>query len=180
MTTFALYKYKHTTMKSRKLLLGLMVGALTWGELKAEDRLGDTTTVAGDFAFVEASGATQTLHAITAPRVLVYFYDPTCEDCKALMERLAVSEPINRQIDEGRLQVLAIYPDNDSAQWSAYTAHIPRHWINGYDRDLTVIPAGNFLFHSLPALYLLDAEKRFLLQDAGADEVEKELEQLTK
>ena len=107
--------------------------------------------------------------------MLVYFYDPTCEDCEALTRRLASSEPINRLIDEGQLQVLAICPDNDSAQWAAHAPYVPPRWINGYDRDLTVMPADGFLFRSLPALYVLDESKRFLLTEATAEEVERVL-----
>ena len=160
-------------MNSRKLLLSMLVAAMAWGGLRADGGANDSTALAGDFAYVEASGTTATLHSLTAPRVLVYFYDPTCEDCEALTQRLAGSEPINRLIDEGRLQVLAIYPDNDSAQWAAHAPHMPPRWINGYDRNLTVMPAGGFLFRSLPALYVLDETKRFLLTEATADEVER-------
>ena len=104
-------------MNSRKLLLSILVAATAWGGLRADSGTNDSTAIAGDFTYAQASGATATLHALTAPRVLVYFYDPTCEDCEALTRRLASSEPINRLIDEGRLQVLAIYPDNDRELW---------------------------------------------------------------
>ena len=71
--------------------------------------------------------------------------------------------------------MLAIYPDNDSAQWAAHAPYVPPRWINGYDRDLTIMPADGFLFRSLPALYVLDESKRFLLTEATADEVERVL-----
>ena len=155
----------------------MMVGAMASVGLKAETQPLDTVPPAGDFTYVaSAAGTTDSLYGLRAPRVLVYFYDPTCEDCEALRAQLAASDTINRLIDEGQLQVLAVYPDNDSTTWADHAPHLPARWINGYDRDLTVMRAEGFLFSSLPALYLLDAERRFLLREATeAEAVEKEL-----
>ena len=165
-------------MNSRKLLLSILVAATAWGGLRADSGTNDSTAIAGDFTYAQASGVTATLHALTAPRVLVYFYDPTCEDCEALTRRLASSEPINRLIDEGRLQVLAIYPDNDRELWKSHASHLPGQWINGYDEHLSIIPGSNYLFHSLPALYLLDKEKYIRLRETTLEAIENAMRRI--
>ena len=158
--------------------MSILVAATAWGGLRADSGTNDSTAIAGDFTYAQASGVTATLHALTAPRVLVYFYDPTCEDCEALTRRLASSESINRLIDEGRLQVLAIYPDNDRELWKNHASHLPEQWINGYDEHLSIIPGSNYLFRSLPALYLLDKKKYIRLRETTLEAIENAMRRI--
>jgi len=92
-------------MNSRKLLLSILVAATAWGGLRADSGTNDSTAIAGDFTYAQASGATATLHALTAPRVLVYFYDPTCEDCEALTRRIDRGHRIERDFTAHNLRM---------------------------------------------------------------------------
>lgn len=130
---------------------------------------------ANDFVYTQADGEQSTLYALESEMLLLYFYDPTCEDCHALMEQLAASETVNQLIEENRLQILAVYPEDDMAEWKPYVSHIPPNWTNAYDDGARINMEGLYLFTSLPALYLLDGEKRICLQTTAFDDVEREL-----
>lgn len=106
---------------------------------------------------------------------MLYFYEPTCEDCRLLTEQIAGSEILNRLFAEKKLQVLAIYPDNDRELWKSHASHLPEQWINGYDEHLSIIPESNCLFRSLPALYLLDKKRDIRLQETTLEAIEKEI-----
>ncbi|MDR3261852.1 MAG: thioredoxin family protein [Tannerella sp.] len=130
---------------------------------------------ATDFTYTLATDRQGTLYAIHSEWILLYFYDPTCEDCHALMERLNASEVINRLIEEKRLQVLAVYPEEDTEAWLEQAKHVPPAWVNGYDKGAVINTKGLYLIKTLPALYLLDRDKNIRLKEATAEEVENEL-----
>lgn len=131
---------------------------------------------ANDFIYTQANGVARTLYTLESEVLLLYFYDPTCEDCHELMEQLNTSETINQLIDEKRLLILAVYPEEDMDLWMPYTKQVPPNWINGYDKGATINVEGLFLLTSLPALYLLDEEKNILLQTTTFNDIEQELE----
>jgi peroxiredoxin len=149
------------------------------GICRAQQTVSGQPERASDFTYTLASGEQGTLYAIHSEWVLLYFYDPDCEDCHALMERLNDSDALNRLIREKRIQVLAVYPEEDTARWLEQAEHLPETWINGYDKGAIINTEGLYLIKSLPALYLIDKEKRIRLKEATAEEVENELEYIS-
>lgn len=131
---------------------------------------------ANDFVYIQANGEQGTLYALDAEILLLYFYDPTCEDCHRLMEQLDTSPVINRLIAEKRMSVLAVYPEEDMDLWTPYVKQVPSNWINGYDKGATINMKGLFSLTSLPALYLLDKEKHIILQTTAFDDIVRALE----
>ena len=49
---------------------------------------------------------------------------------------------------------------------------IPDGWINSYDKELTVLTEECYDLKAMPALYLLDKDKKVLLKDATVKEIE--------
>ena len=94
---------------------------------------------------------------------LLLFYDPDCDNCRTMIERLRNDAVINKQLAKGRLSVLAVYTEEDRDRWRTTLNSMPNNWLvatsskppldNLY--DLTV----------MPALYLLDAHKTIVLKD---------------
>lgn len=130
---------------------------------------------ANDFIYTQANGTEENLYSLESEIVLLYFYDPTCEDCHELMEQLNASETVNKLLAGKRLQILAVYPEEDMDIWMPYTQHVPATWINGYDKGATINIEGLFLLTSLPTLYLLDEEKNIILQTTTFHDIEQEL-----
>ena len=55
---------------------------------------------------------------------------------------------------------------------------IPSGWINGYDKELTVLDRELYDLKAMPTLYLLDKDKKVLLKDAPVEQVEQYLAHL--
>ena len=89
-----------------------------------------------------------------------------CPMCKQLREQIGGSPMLSEMIERGRLKVVALYPDEDLAEWREYRGHIPPSWINGYDAGCVVREKSLYDLHAIPALYLLDRDKRVLVKDS--------------
>lgn len=127
------------------------------------NRLGE---VAADFTYTLKNGRTGTLHSVKADRILLFFSNPGCENCKEIIEMLSASEDISSMISDGSLKVLNIYPDADLSEWYAYMSHYPETWINGFDAENILHKDVIYYIKAIPSLYLLDGEKRVLAKDA--------------
>ena len=121
---------------------------------------------ANDFRYTLASGATGTLYGVKAEYTLLFINNPGCAMCKQLREQIAGSPMLSEMIERGRLKILALYPDEDLAEWREYRGHIPPSWINGYDAGCVVREKSLYDLHAIPALYLLDRDKRVLVKDS--------------
>ena len=127
------------------------------------NRLGE---VAADFTYTLKNGRTGTLHGVNADRILLFFSNPGCHNCKEIIEMLSGSQEITAMIADGRLKVLNIYPDEDLSEWYAYMSHYPESWINGFDAEHILHKDVIYYIKAIPSLYLLDGEKRVLAKDA--------------
>ena len=122
-------------------------------------------TRANDFTYTLASGATGTLYGIKADYTILFFNNPDCPACKQMREEISASPLLTRGIEEGKIKVLAVYPDEDLTAWRNYRKHIPSEWINAYDATLTLRNGELYDLKAIPTLYLLDRDKRVLLKD---------------
>lgn len=121
---------------------------------------------ANDFGYTDAAGRRGTLYGIKAEYTLIFFNNPGCPMCKEIREALCESPMLTEMIENGRLKILAVYPDEDLSAWEAYKDSIPAQWINARD-DGTAIRNGNLYdLKAIPSLYLLDARKRVLVKDS--------------
>ena len=87
--------------------------------------------------------------------------------------RLSVSQALLKEIREGRLVILSVYPDGETDEWLGSVEKYPKEWVvasmeNG-DRyfDLRI----------MPALYLVDKDKKIILRNTSLEEVEKILKE---
>lgn len=132
------------------------------------NRLG---TVANDFTYTLKNGRTGTLHAIEAEKILLFFSNPGCENCKEIIDALSSSEHIGELIGNGRLKVLNIYPDSDLTEWYGYMSHYPSTWINAFDAENILHKDVIYYIKAIPSLYLLDSGKRVICKDATLEQV---------
>ena len=126
------------------------------------NRIGD---VARDFCYVTADGTRHLLSETTTDGMtLLLFYDPDCDNCRTTIARLRTDAIVNKAVAQKRLTVLAVYTEEDYDRWRASLKDMPANWTVATDHavvttdelyDLTV----------MPALYLLDHQKRVLQKD---------------
>lgn len=132
-------------------------------KMASQNRLGRR---ANNFRYTLASGASAMLYDIKAEYTLVFINNPGCGMCQEIRETIAASPMLSEMLERGRLKILALYPDEDLEEWKAYRSHIPDQWINGYDKGCVIREKGSYDLHAIPALYLLDGDKRVLIKDA--------------
>ena len=108
---------------------------------------------------------------LKSPYVLLYINDPECEDCSLATLRLSVSQALLQEIREGQLTILSLYPDGETEEWLAEVADYPKEWI------VASMENGERCFdlRIMPALYLLDKDKKIILRNASLEEVEQAL-----
>ena len=108
---------------------------------------------ASNFTLTTPDGREKSLQEINADLLLLYFYDPDCEQCKETQRHMEQSGIFK----DKKLQILRVNPT---------------------DYDL----AGRLLywFDRMPSLYLLDKDKRVILKDATIEETEEKLHEILK
>ena len=127
---------------------------------------------ANDFRYTVASGRTSNLYSLKADFVLIYINNPGCPMCRQIQEQLVASQIVTDALKDGRLKILAIYPDEDLTLWHEHP--LPKSWINGYDRGRRLEKDRLYDLRAIPAMYLLDREKKVLVKDStSVPEVER-------
>lgn len=133
-------------------------------------------TRAADFTYVMGDGERGTLHGFRAEYTLLMFYNPGCPECTRIEEYIPQSEVFAPLIASGRLKVLAVYPDDDVMAWRSHLPQMPAGWTVGH---APVDKGGTAAYDlpGIPALYLLDRNKRVLVKDCPEDIIEAWLAQ---
>lgn len=131
-------------------------------EIARQNRIGRT---ANDFTYTLASGRTATLHNIKADYTLIFISNPGCPMCREVKEQITTSPMLQELIERKELKVLVIYPDTDLEAWREHLQDYPASWINGYDADQRIKKVRLYDLKAIPALYLLDKQKRVMAKD---------------
>lgn len=130
---------------------------------------------AADFAFVDRCGVRQTLYGLPGDRLLVIFYDPECDHCLETMAALRRNPVIARQVRTGALAVLALFADGEESVWLRTPPALPQEWTDGLDAT-GIQEHGLYVLSELPALYLLDRDRRVLLKEPTPEALTQALE----
>lgn len=133
--------------------------------------------LAEDFTYTLSSGKNGTLHGLKAQYTLLFINNPGCHACEESLTELKQAPAINRELEAGRLKILAIYPDEELQEWKRHLSDFPKEWINGYDKGLVIKEKNLYDLKAIPTLYLLDQKKIVILKDAPIREIEEHLKQ---
>ena len=129
--------------------------------------------LATDFSFMLRSGQRMNLKGLKGELVLLYLNDPECSACKQIKEALEQSDIIGRWSKSGRMKVVSICIEGKTAGWKHIPA--PAGWIDGCDDTRILLEEDLYDLRNLPAIYLLDADKRILLKNATLQRLEQML-----
>lgn len=121
---------------------------------------------ATDFTYYNRKGKGMTLAQtpVEGNRLILLFYDPECDECRLLLNRMKADVQLNEAIRTKQLSVLAIYTEGDKEMWKATLPTLPDHWQAGTDRNM-IKEKSLYDLKTMPCLYLLDAQKRVLVKD---------------
>lgn len=178
----------NSPFRNEEFYLPVLRHILAWPDIQPETRaraqhdlplfsLNRLGEVAADFTYTLRNGRTGTLHSIQADRILMFFSNPGCENCKEIIEALSNSMAVQAQLQDGTLKVLNVYPDEDLSEWFAYMSHYPKSWINAFDAECIIRGDTIYSLRAIPSLYLLDSQKRVICKDAPLEEILRRLEQ---
>lgn len=139
-------------------------------ELAQKNRKG---TRALNFTYTDVSGRQGSLYGIKTEYTLLFINNPGCHACAETIETLKNAANINALLKEGRLTILALYPDEELGEWRKHLKDFPTEWINAYDKKLALQTENRYDLRAIPTLYLLDRNKTVLLKDAPGQTVEE-------
>lgn len=122
-------------------------------------------SVAHNFTYTLADGSQGSLHAISAPYTVIYFYNPDCSYCARVKAQIEATGYLEMLHKKGLVEVLALYPDGDLAGWQRTLSQNPKWWITAYDKEQKINSAGLYDLKAIPTLYLLNSQKCVLLKD---------------
>ena len=141
-------------------------------KLAQKNRIG---TKALNFNYTLASGAQGSLYQQQAEYILLFINNPGCHACTETIDALKNAPIINQLLEQKRLTVLSIYPDEELDEWRKHLNEFPKEWINGYDKKFAIKEEQLYDLKAIPTLYLLNKEKTVLLKDATVQAVEEYL-----
>lgn len=131
-------------------------------KIAQQNRLGHK---AADFAFTTADGCTRRLWDLKANYTLIFISNPDCPMCRDVREQILASAIISEVVNNGILKIVVIYPDTDLILWREHLQDYPASWINAYDKGQVISSEELYDLRAIPAMYLLDEQKRVLAKD---------------
>ena len=131
-------------------------------EIALKNRIGRQAT---DFVYTLEDGSEHRLYDIKANYTILMFSNPECPLCGEIMRQIASSPLLTALVEHGVLKVLTLYPDEDVARWRKHLDNIPSNCIKAYDKGTIISKERLYNLSAIPALYLLDRDKRVLIKD---------------
>ena len=129
-----------------------------------------------DLPFTTPEGFKSNLGELTAPNILLFINDPTCDDCAMARLRLSADINANRLIEQGVLQIVSIYPDAADNEWLQASASYPANWIVGAMPDADMY----FSLRTIPQFYFLDGDHKVIAKDFPIENIFRALAALAK
>lgn len=125
---------------------------------------------AADFEFYNKDGSKNTLYAIKADYILVFFNDPDCDTCEELKRTIIASSVINDMLECGKLKLLSVCVEGETEKWK--TQRLPVSWMDACDKSMSIIDNELYYLPNLPVLYLLDSECNVIMREMSVKDVE--------
>lgn len=100
-----------------------------------------------------------------AEYTVLYFYSMDCGLCNAVTEELG---KMYRQYSPSEVQFIAVYTGRDRS-WEKYIKENDPGWINLWDQKRTSGMFDKYDLMDVPAIYLLDSEKKTVAKDINPD-----------
>jgi hypothetical protein len=142
------------------------------------NRVGQQAT---DFPYVLRGGRRGSLYTLhTDTPLLLVFYNPDCDSCVETLAEMRQSEALAQALQAHRLTVLATYTEGDADIWREHAGELPTEWMDAQDPQRVILERELYDLAAMPALYLLDKDKRVILKDATWPQIEDFLAQAEK
>ncbi|MBT3242718.1 MAG: DUF5106 domain-containing protein [Bacteroidetes bacterium] len=131
--------------------------------------------IATDFYYTLKDGTVSSLYKIQAKKLILYFHNPDCPECKISRGKMVDSQIIQQLTGNNELKILAIYPDKELELWHSHYDEFPVSWINSYDKETVIMDEEIYDLKAIPTLYLLDYDKTVIFRDPTIEQIENYL-----
>jgi thiol-disulfide isomerase/thioredoxin len=171
----------YSSMRNDEYFIPVLEAMLSSGALKErtraemllvlvkKNRVGNMAT---DFVYTLANGQSGRMRDLKGKHVLLYFFNPDCENCQAVTKSLRESTVVNTALADKTLTILAMYTEKDIEAWKRHLPDMPKGWVVGYDKSGAIDTEQLYDLKAMPTLYLLNAGKEVVLKDAPFEQVE--------
>jgi peroxiredoxin len=115
----------------------------------------------------DQNGKQQELLAKTADYLIIYLYNPDCDNCQAETPKLYTYWQKNRNL----VDVYAIGVDTDEKQWKDYINKLNLQWTNVYDPTNKSIYA-KYYVDLTPEIYVLNKDRVIIGKNLKTDQIQ--------
>ena len=138
----------------------------------------DSVVVAENFRSMTAEGRVVELDSLPTGRLtILVFFDPDCSNCRQALFGLKHSSLVNQLIEEQVLQVMTVNAGFEEEPWRAMLGDMPETWVKT-TTTVEMLDGKCYDLSSMPALYLLDADRKIMMRSSYAEDLTEVLYKL--
>lgn len=126
--------------------------------------------VAPDITVYDPEGKPVVLHDVEAEYLVLYFWDSECGFCRQATPH--IKRAYENLQDEG-VVVFSLNTEADRDKWLGVIADYQHDWIHVNDVRNRSGFRDKYAIYAIPQLFILDADKRILAKDIGAEHLEQ-------
>ena len=138
----------------------------------------DSVVVAENFRSMTAEGRVVELDSLPTGRLtILVFFDPDCSNCRQAIFGLKHSSLVNQLIEEQVLQVMTVHVGYEERLWRDMLGDMPETWVKT-TTTVEMLDGKCYDLSSMPALYLLDADRKIMMRSSYAEDLTEVLYKL--
>ena len=138
----------------------------------------DSIVVADDFTMVTVEGQTMKFYDLPKGRLtILVFFDPDCGACRQALFGLKHSSLVKQLIEEEVLQVMTVHVGYEERLWRDMLGDMPETWVKT-TMTVEMLDGKRYDLSSMPALYLLDADRKIMMRSSYAENLTEVLYKL--
>ena len=138
----------------------------------------DSVVVAENFRSMTAEGRVVELDSLPTGRLtILVFFDPDCGACRQALFGLKHSSLVNQLIEEQVLQVMTVHVGYEERLWRDMLGDMPETWVKT-TTTVEMLDGKCYDLSSMPALYLLDADRKIMMRSSYVEDLTEVLYKL--
>ncbi len=126
--------------------------------------------VAPDISIYDPDGNALVLHDVEAAYLILYFWDSECAFCR---QATPLIKTAYENLKDRGLKVFSVNTEADADKWLRVIADYRYNWYHGNDPDNDSGFRDKYNIYAIPKIFILDAEKRIIAKDIGAEYLEQ-------